>query len=56
MRVAYMDKPGELSGMVGIIEMTEAAEAAYTRCFQAAQIWDGEDPFHTFDGREIRRA
>jgi len=55
MRVAYMDKPGELPGMIEIVEMTEAAEAAYTRCFQAARDWDGADPFRTFDGREVRR-
>jgi hypothetical protein len=54
MRVAYMDKPGELPGMIEIVEMTEAAEAAYTRCFEAAQGWDGKDPFRTFDGRQVR--
>jgi hypothetical protein len=50
MRVAYMDKPGELPGMVELVEMTAAAEAAYTRCFEAARNWDGQDPFRTFDG------
>ena len=55
MRVAYMDKPGELPGMIEIVEMTEAAEAAYTRCFEGARNWDGKNPFRTFDGREVRR-
>jgi hypothetical protein len=51
MRVAYMDKPGELPGMVELVEMTAAAEAAYTRCFEAARNWDGLNPLRTFDGR-----
>jgi hypothetical protein len=55
MRVAYMDKPSELPGMIELVEMTPAAEAAYTRCFEAAQNWDGSDPFRTFDGRQVRR-
>jgi hypothetical protein len=55
MRVAYMDKPGELPGMIEIVEMTPAAEAAYTRCFEAARDWDGADPFRTFDGSKVRR-
>lgn len=54
MRVAYMDKPGELPGMVELVEINAAAEAAYTRCFEAARDWDGRDPQRTFDGR--RRA
>jgi hypothetical protein len=51
MRVAYMDKPGELPGMIELVEMTAAAEAAYTRCFEAARNWDGTHPYRTFDGR-----
>jgi hypothetical protein len=51
MRVAYMDKPGELPGMIELVEMTPAAEAAYTKCFEAARDWDGANPRRTFDGR-----
>ena|ERR1700691_390639 len=54
MRVAYMDQPGELPGMIELVEMTTAAETAYTRCFEAAQNWDGVDPFRTFDGSQVR--
>jgi hypothetical protein len=50
MRVAYIDKPGELPGMIELVEMTPAAEAAYTRCYEAAQNWDGKDPYRGFDG------
>jgi hypothetical protein len=51
MRIAYMDKPGELPGMIELVEMNAAAEAAYTRCFEAARDWDGRDPLRRFDGR-----
>lgn len=50
-----MGKPGEMPGMIEIVEMTQAAEAAYTRCFQAAQSWDGKDLFRTFDGAAVKR-
>ena len=46
-----MDKPGELPGMIELVEMNAAAEAAYTRCFEAARDWDGRDPLRSFDGR-----
>jgi hypothetical protein len=51
MRVAYMDKPGELPGMIELVEMTAVAEAAYNRCFEAAINWDGRNPLRAFDGR-----
>ena len=56
MRVTYVEKPGELPGMIELIEMNAAAEAAYTRCFEAAKGWDGSAPFRTFDGQGLRDA
>jgi len=42
-RVAYLDAPGFLPGMIEVIEMTPAHEATYDEIFQAAQGWDGHE-------------
>jgi len=56
MRVAYMDKAGLLPGMIELVELNAAAEAAYTKCFEAARDWDGSDPVRRFDGSRRQAA
>jgi hypothetical protein len=43
-RVMYVDHPGELPGMIELVEHNEAQERAYTEIYLAAVGWDGSDP------------
>jgi hypothetical protein len=43
-RIVYVDTSRDLSGMLEIIEATDALEAIYHSYFAAAQDWNGEDP------------
>jgi len=43
-RVTYFDCPGDLPGMVEIIEMDEARERRYTKMYAESLAWDGSNP------------
>jgi hypothetical protein len=43
-RIVYVDTTADLSGMLEIIEATDALEAIYHSYYAAAKNWDGNDP------------
>ena len=47
-RVGYVDTNGALPGFLELIELSEVAEALFTRFYAASLGWDGDDPVRPF--------
>lgn len=49
-RIVYVAGPGELPGMIEVIEATPALRAIYQQYQDATRDWDGTDPVRTWPG------
>ena len=55
-RIVYVEGPGELPGMIQIIESTPQLQDIYLSYYEAARNWDGSDPIRVWPGRQpVRR-